>query len=225
MSAPRRGRGRRTAASAFWKLVLGSVGVVYGDIGTSPLYALREALHAAGRDGLDRERGDRHRLAAALDADPDRHAQVRRPDPARRQPRRGRHAVAARARPARGRPAHAAPLRARRRSARRCSTATRRSPRRSRCSRRSRASSSSRRSFDAYVLPITVAILVALFWVQSRGTGRVSVVLRADHRSSGSWCWPRSASSTPATGRRSSPPSIPRTRSASCSATASARCR
>jgi KUP system potassium uptake protein len=36
-----------------WKLVLGSIGVVYGDIGTSPLYALREALHAAGRDGLD----------------------------------------------------------------------------------------------------------------------------------------------------------------------------
>ena len=37
----------------FWKLALGSVGVVYGDIGTSPLYALREGLHAAGRDGLD----------------------------------------------------------------------------------------------------------------------------------------------------------------------------
>jgi KUP system potassium uptake protein len=37
----------------FWKLVLGSVGVVYGDIGTSPLYALREGLGAAGRDGLD----------------------------------------------------------------------------------------------------------------------------------------------------------------------------
>lgn len=31
-----------------WKLVLGCVGVVYGDIGTSPLYALRESLHAAG---------------------------------------------------------------------------------------------------------------------------------------------------------------------------------
>ncbi len=30
-----------------WKLVLGCVGVVYGDIGTSPLYALRESLHAA----------------------------------------------------------------------------------------------------------------------------------------------------------------------------------
>ena len=41
--------------SGFWKLALGSVGVVYGDIGTSPLYAMREALHAAGRDGLIEE--------------------------------------------------------------------------------------------------------------------------------------------------------------------------
>jgi KUP system potassium uptake protein len=32
----------------FWALTLGSVGVVYGDIGTSPLYALREAVLAAG---------------------------------------------------------------------------------------------------------------------------------------------------------------------------------
>ena len=37
---------------SFWKLLLGSVGVVYGDIGTSPLYALREALRSAARDGL-----------------------------------------------------------------------------------------------------------------------------------------------------------------------------
>ncbi|MEI2687203.1 MAG: potassium transporter Kup [Cypionkella sp.] len=37
------------------KLALGSVGVVYGDIGTSPLYALRESLHAASRDGLSVE--------------------------------------------------------------------------------------------------------------------------------------------------------------------------
>ena len=28
--------------AGFWTLALGSVGVVYGDIGTSPLYALRE---------------------------------------------------------------------------------------------------------------------------------------------------------------------------------------
>ncbi|MBI4049111.1 MAG: KUP/HAK/KT family potassium transporter, partial [Devosia nanyangense] len=26
-------------------LILGALGVVYGDIGTSPLYAFREALH------------------------------------------------------------------------------------------------------------------------------------------------------------------------------------
>ena len=38
-----------------WKLVLGSIGVVYGDIGTSPLYALRESLHAASYDGLTPE--------------------------------------------------------------------------------------------------------------------------------------------------------------------------
>jgi KUP system potassium uptake protein len=36
------------------KLVLGCIGVVYGDIGTSPLYAMRESLHAASYDGLDR---------------------------------------------------------------------------------------------------------------------------------------------------------------------------
>ena len=33
------------------KLVLGSIGVVYGDIGTSPLYAMRESLHAAAAVG------------------------------------------------------------------------------------------------------------------------------------------------------------------------------
>ena len=31
----------------FWPLVFGCVGVVYGDIGTSPLYAFREAVGAA----------------------------------------------------------------------------------------------------------------------------------------------------------------------------------
>ncbi|TIS03657.1 MAG: potassium transporter Kup, partial [Mesorhizobium sp.] len=29
-------------------LMLGALGVVYGDIGTSPIYAFREALHASG---------------------------------------------------------------------------------------------------------------------------------------------------------------------------------
>jgi len=36
-------------------LVLGALGVVYGDIGTSPLYAFREALHAAGGAPAERE--------------------------------------------------------------------------------------------------------------------------------------------------------------------------
>jgi len=35
-------------------LALGSVGVVYGDIGTSPLYAFREALKPVAQDGLTR---------------------------------------------------------------------------------------------------------------------------------------------------------------------------
>ncbi|WP_372338864.1 potassium transporter Kup [Mangrovibrevibacter kandeliae] len=44
--------GHEKTSTGFWPLVIGSIGVVYGDIGTSPLYALREALmHAAG-DGL-----------------------------------------------------------------------------------------------------------------------------------------------------------------------------
>ena len=37
------------------KLTLGAIGVVYGDIGTSPLYAMRESLHAASRDGMTRD--------------------------------------------------------------------------------------------------------------------------------------------------------------------------
>ena len=32
--------------ASVWGLTLGSIGVVYGDIGTSPLYALREAMIA-----------------------------------------------------------------------------------------------------------------------------------------------------------------------------------
>jgi KUP system potassium uptake protein len=34
-------------ATGFWALTLGSIGVVFGDIGTSPLYAFREAVHVA----------------------------------------------------------------------------------------------------------------------------------------------------------------------------------
>ena len=44
--------------AGFWGLTLGSIGVVYGDIGTSPLYALREAMVAASgpnHDAIGRE--------------------------------------------------------------------------------------------------------------------------------------------------------------------------
>jgi KUP system potassium uptake protein len=34
-------------SAGFWALTLGSIGVVYGDIGTSPLYAMRESVLAA----------------------------------------------------------------------------------------------------------------------------------------------------------------------------------
>ncbi len=41
---------------SFWILTLGSIGVVYGDIGTSPLYAVREAILAAtGKNGTPTE--------------------------------------------------------------------------------------------------------------------------------------------------------------------------
>ncbi len=40
--------------AGFWGLTIGAVGVVFGDIGTSPLYALREAIdHARGGVGGD----------------------------------------------------------------------------------------------------------------------------------------------------------------------------
>src|SRR3978361_881992 len=41
--------------TSFWALTLGSIGVVFGDIGTSPLYAFREAVAgAAGHDPVTR---------------------------------------------------------------------------------------------------------------------------------------------------------------------------
>ena len=40
-ATPRLGRGRLFTVS------LAALGVVYGDIGTSPLYAMRESLHGA----------------------------------------------------------------------------------------------------------------------------------------------------------------------------------
>src|ERR1700675_1185698 len=38
-----------SATTGFWALTLGSIGVVFGDIGTSPLYAFREAVASAAQ--------------------------------------------------------------------------------------------------------------------------------------------------------------------------------
>ena len=43
--------GATHSGRSFWALTLGSVGVVYGDIGTSPLYAFRVAANAAAAGG------------------------------------------------------------------------------------------------------------------------------------------------------------------------------
>ncbi len=47
-ATPANGNGSHPT-TGFWALTIGSIGVVYGDIGTSPLYAFREATLAAAR--------------------------------------------------------------------------------------------------------------------------------------------------------------------------------
>jgi KUP system potassium uptake protein len=48
---PVNGNGEAHPEAGLWVLTVGSIGVVYGDIGTSPLYALREAVVASGGPG------------------------------------------------------------------------------------------------------------------------------------------------------------------------------
>ncbi len=43
--------GHEQERAGFWTLFIGSIGVVFGDIGTSPLYALKESLKAAADGG------------------------------------------------------------------------------------------------------------------------------------------------------------------------------
>ena len=101
--------------SGFWALTLGSIGVVFGDIGTSPLYAFREAVAGAAHG----QPVTRDIVLGVLVADPvgavhRRHRQIRAAAAARRQQRRGRHALADGARPARARPPELAVAGARR---------------------------------------------------------------------------------------------------------------
>ena len=85
--------------SSLAALTLAAVGVVYGDIGTSPLYALKECL--SPHYGLGRHARQRARPAIADDlvADHGGDREVPGVHHARHQPRRGRHPGAARAVP------------------------------------------------------------------------------------------------------------------------------
>ena len=69
-------RWRSSAAPRMLALALGALGVVYGDIGTSPLYAMSECF--AGEHGVAADRGERARrpVADLLVADARRHRQV-----------------------------------------------------------------------------------------------------------------------------------------------------
>jgi KUP system potassium uptake protein len=51
IDVPVNGNGEAHSEAGLWALTVGSIGVVYGDIGTSPLYALREAVVASGGPG------------------------------------------------------------------------------------------------------------------------------------------------------------------------------
>ena len=76
---------------------LACMGVVFGDIGTSPLYALSVAAKAASADRTGIAGGGaRRRVVDLLVADHRHFHQIRDPDHARRQSRRGRHPGAAR---------------------------------------------------------------------------------------------------------------------------------
>ena len=158
--------------------MLGSIGVVYGDIGTSPLYALREAVVAAsGTSATAAPQAVLGVLSLILWAlivvvtlkyvvillRADNNGEG------------GTLALMALAQRAVGK-GGGCDRAARHHLAARCFTATRSLRRRCRCCRQSKASSSSPSTFEHYVVPLTVIILVALFAVQSHGTARVAAL-------------------------------------------------
>ena len=165
-----------TPRAGFFTLMLGSIGVVYGDIGTSPLYAVRESRHRCSwtRQPRDRGRDPRHPVADHLGADAHRHRQIRHHPAARRQQGRGRHAGAHGARATR----HAPQCRRRHLLLGIVSAAlfygdAMITPAMSVLSAVEGLKLVTP-AFEPYVVPITVLILFALFAVQSRGTAKVA---------------------------------------------------
>src|ERR1700733_11952069 len=99
------GRVDAHSTAGFKALMLGSIGVVYGDIGTSPLYAFREAVVAAGGpSGTVSPQAVLGVLSLILGADRRADAEIRADPAARRQPWRGWNAGADGAGATRGRP-------------------------------------------------------------------------------------------------------------------------
>ena len=106
-AAPRRrGRGRKSNpddhdpanghdghghGAGMGALALGALGIVYGDIGTSPLYAFRESFEHHHLDADEPGQRARRRVRGVLGADPHHLDQVPDARDARRQPRRGWH--------------------------------------------------------------------------------------------------------------------------------------
>ena len=143
-------------------------GVVYGDIGTSPLYALQGVLHGAPRHSTDPRQRPRRPLADLLVAQLRGLLQVHPLRHAGRQPRRGRHPGAAGAHPA-------ARRRAQRAGCWSCCGLFGAAllygdgviTRPSRCSARSRGSRSRPRRWITWVVPIAIVILLLLFLFQS----------------------------------------------------------
>ena len=196
-TAAANGHGDAHSTAGFGALTLGSIGVVYGDIGTSPLYALREAVIAAsGPAGASTpQAGARRALADPVGADRRRDAQICRDPAARRQQRRGRHAGADGAGAARAsaRGAGAIVLLGIISGALFYGDAVI-TPALSVLSAVEGIKLVTP-AFDPYVVPLTVVILLVLFAVQSRGTA-------ASPRSSARSCWSGSSSSR---SRRSRP--------------------
>ena len=77
-----------TAQASSWghrsSLTLGALGIVFGDIGTSPLYALKECFHASHGIPIDTPNVLGHPLADFLGADHRGVAQIHRLYHARR---------------------------------------------------------------------------------------------------------------------------------------------
>ena len=160
-------------------LCISALGVVYGDIGTSPLYTLKETFFGDASAGAESREYPGGPLPHLLDPVPDRGRQVRAAGDAGRPARRGRHLRAPRDHPGAEADRKAGPTRliwvittavmigaAR-------STATGSSPRRSPCFRPTRGWRWSRRPSNPPSSPLTVITLLLLFLFQRRGTARV----------------------------------------------------